>query len=83
MRKGLGGVNCLTTAHLIGSGADMYGLTLYAVDLHTIVTKSVMSIAHACRQILIIARFSSMFEPRSPELRGSHGLGNAGLGDRA
>ena len=46
MRKGLGGVNCLTTAHLIGSGADMYGQTLRAVDRYTIVTKSVMPIAH-------------------------------------
>ena len=46
MHKGLGGVHWLTTAHLVGSPADMYGLTLQTVDRYTIVTKSVMPIAH-------------------------------------
>ena len=39
-------MNWLTTAHLVGSPADMYGLTLQTVDRYTIVTKSVMPIAH-------------------------------------
>ena len=45
MRKGLGGVNWLKTAHLVGSPVPMYGLILQTVDRHTIVTKSIAPIA--------------------------------------
>ena len=59
--QNLKGVNWLKTAHLVGTPADLFGLTLRAVDHYTIVTKSVMPIAHACRKILMNSMFSSSF----------------------
>jgi len=44
--KGLEGVNWLKTAHLVGSHANMYGLTLHSVDNYIIVAKSMMPIAY-------------------------------------
>lgn len=52
MRKGLGSVNLPTTAHLVGSAAPMYGLTLQTVD--TIVTKSMMPIAQIIDKFALI-----------------------------
>lgn len=63
MPKGLEGINRLKTAPLVSSRAAMYSMILQALELHTIVTKSVMPIARACQKIHINSRFSSSFEP--------------------
>ncbi|MEG5036481.1 hypothetical protein [Microcoleus sp. AT3-D2] len=51
-------MNWLTTAHLVGSPADMYGLTLHAVEHYIIVTKLVLSIAHMTDKSIYIQGFA-------------------------
>jgi hypothetical protein len=83
MRKScLEGVNCLKTAHLVGSRAQIYGLTFYAVENYIIVTKSMMPIAHTCQQIHINSSLISSFDPDRQARTRNAGLENVGLGAR-
>lgn len=60
----------------------MYSLILHAVELYTIVTKYVISIADASPPIPIPSRFSSQLEPRLPKPTTSPGPEYPVGGDR-
>lgn len=75
-------MNCLTTAAIVESPPKMYSLILYAVDVYTIVTKSVISIADASPPIPIPSRFRSQLERRLPKPTTSPGSEYPVGGDR-